>query len=239
MTHSCFQKTEKGREEIATRKHGLSLRIRSILLMIDGKRTCQELVQAYPGLGLSDALLTDLERQGFISLVAPASDATRGQAASSEQQADSLVADTCFSAQTEVTVDVVESKPAAACKPSTASLILDTIFPTDMPILPEELCDSGYMTAEDDYLKRPMLHLPREEHPTLFEAIKSCYLNALRGLPPAVSAPLLKSLGNAQTTRALAELRPAFLKALQAAKGKAAAARQTEELELLLFACEA
>jgi hypothetical protein len=130
-------------------------------------------------------------------------------------------------------------RAAVPYQASTASLILNTIFPTDMPILPEELCDSAYMTAEDDYLKRPTLHEPREEHPTLFDAIKSCYLNGLRGVPPEVSAPLLKSLGNAQTTRALAELRPAFLEALRAAKGKTAAAKPAEELELLLFACAA
>lgn len=235
----CFQKTEKGREEIATRKYGLSLRLRSILLLIDGKKTYTELVQAYPGLGLSDVLLADLQLQGFISLLTPASGITNQQTVSAQEPASPLAPDTYFCTQAEVTIDVQEPKPGTAYKPSTASLILDTIFLAEMPILPEELGDSAYMTAEDDYLKRPTLHEPREEHPTLFDAIKSCYLNGLHGVPPEVSAPLLKSLGNAQTTRALAELRPAFLEALRAAKGKTAAAHLAEELELLLFACAA
>lgn len=239
MMHGCFQKTEKGREEIATRKYGLSLRLRSILLLIDGKRTCEELVQAYPGLGLSDALLNDLEGQGFISPLASSPEAPQAQAASAEGCVTSLTADTCICTQTEVTIEVQEPDSAATYRPSTASLILDTIFPAEMPILPEELCDSAYMTAEDDFLTRPTLHEPREEHPTLFDAIKSCYLNGLHGVPPDVSAPLLKSLGNARTTRGLAELRPAFLKALRSTKGKAAAVKLAEELELLLFACEA
>jgi hypothetical protein len=237
MMDDCFQKTEKGREEIATRKYGLSLRLRSILLLIDGKKTGKELVRAYPGLGLSDALLADLEQQGFISLLAPSSHITERQAILAQESASALAADTCICTQAEVTIEVQETKSASPYQASTASLILNTIFPVEMPVLPEELCDSAYMTAEDDYLKRPTLHEPHEEHPTLFDAIKSCYLNGLRGVPPDVNAPLLKSLGNARTTRALAELRPAFLEALRAAKGKAAATKQAEELELLLFAC--
>lgn len=239
MMHDCFQKTEKGREEIATRKYGLSLRLHSILLLIDGKKTCHDLVQAYPGLGLSDILLSDLEQQGFISPLASSPDDAGQQVASAESDGPPLTADTCICTETEVTIEVQEPKSAAAYQPSTASLILNTIFPAEMPILPEELCDSAYMTAEDDYLKRPALHEPREEHPTLFDAIKSCYLNGLHGVPPDINAPLLKSIGNARTTKGLAELQPAFLKVLRAAKGRAAAVKLAEELELLLFACEA
>lgn len=61
-----FDKTEKGREEIATRKYHLSPRARSLLVMIDGKQTADELLKKVAGLGLTEQCMADLLQEGYI-----------------------------------------------------------------------------------------------------------------------------------------------------------------------------
>lgn len=228
MVQNWYRKTDKGREEISTRKYGLSLRLRSILLLIDGKRSGSDLVTTYPGLGLTDALLHELEREGYIARVkktpeSPKHSSPNAHASDHRGRGRS------------------RTKKAAKEKilATETSLILDTIFPADMPLPREMLCEGSAMTREDDHWQRRSAKTLPDEFPTLFDAIKTCYLNGLRDLSPAAVAPFLRSLGSARTTRALAELRPAYLRTLATAKGKAAAIRQDEELELLLFACAA
>lgn len=43
MNGNVYAKTDKGREEIATRKNQLPARLRSLLLMIDGQRALESL----------------------------------------------------------------------------------------------------------------------------------------------------------------------------------------------------
>ncbi len=67
-----FDKTEKGREEIATRKYHLTSRIRSLLVMIDGKQSADELLKKVAGLGLTEQAIADLLQDGFIKDAAAA-----------------------------------------------------------------------------------------------------------------------------------------------------------------------
>lgn len=61
-----YDKTDKGREEIATRSHKLAPRLRTLLLLIDGHRNDQELLASVAGLGLNGASLDELLAQQFI-----------------------------------------------------------------------------------------------------------------------------------------------------------------------------
>ena len=70
MTHRIFDKTDKGREEIATRKYKVSPRLRSLLVMIDGKQSADELLKKVSGLGLTADNLAELSAGGFIQEVA-------------------------------------------------------------------------------------------------------------------------------------------------------------------------
>jgi pyruvate/2-oxoglutarate dehydrogenase complex dihydrolipoamide acyltransferase (E2) component len=65
-----FAKTEKGREEIRERKHGLQPRPRTLLVMIDGAKTADELVKAAARLGGGPEILQSLLKDGFIDEVA-------------------------------------------------------------------------------------------------------------------------------------------------------------------------
>jgi hypothetical protein len=61
-----YHKSAKGAEAIATRQHGLSPKLRSMLIMIDGKRSFEELVHVSQMLGNTEELLGQLLDQGFI-----------------------------------------------------------------------------------------------------------------------------------------------------------------------------
>lgn len=60
-----FQKTQKGTDAIANRHSGLAPRLRSLLIMVDGKRTFTELAAMAAALGDSQRL-SELEVEGLI-----------------------------------------------------------------------------------------------------------------------------------------------------------------------------
>jgi hypothetical protein len=66
MTKPVFEKTAKGREEIATRKYRLASRLRTLLLLIDGKHGSDDLLQKVAGIGLTESGFDELLDQGFI-----------------------------------------------------------------------------------------------------------------------------------------------------------------------------
>lgn len=63
---ATYQKTTAGAEAIATRSSALSARSRTMLIMVDGKRSCDELAK----LGDVETLLPQLAELGFIAPVA-------------------------------------------------------------------------------------------------------------------------------------------------------------------------
>jgi hypothetical protein len=67
-TERIFDKTDKGREEIATRKYRLAPRLRTLLLLIDGKQTTGQLLQKIAG--LDEQRIQELIDGGFIQDVA-------------------------------------------------------------------------------------------------------------------------------------------------------------------------
>ncbi|MBC3875421.1 hypothetical protein [Undibacterium flavidum] len=74
MQITIYDKTDKGREEIATRKWHLASRMRSLLVLIDGKKTDADIVQKIGGLGLNLQSLQELQDDGFIQRVSVESD---------------------------------------------------------------------------------------------------------------------------------------------------------------------
>lgn len=66
MTTTIYDKTEKGREEISTRKHHLAPRLRTLLVLVDGKQTHDELLSKVGGIGLNEESLAELINGGFI-----------------------------------------------------------------------------------------------------------------------------------------------------------------------------
>ena len=70
---AVFKKSAQGAEAIATRQAGLTPKLRSALIMVDGKRSFGDLAPMVSVLGDPEVLRTELESAGFIELVgAPA-----------------------------------------------------------------------------------------------------------------------------------------------------------------------
>ena len=67
MTSSIYDKTDKGREEINTRQYHLPSRLRSLLVLVDGKTSVETLLKKIAGLGLDLGNIEELEAQGFIA----------------------------------------------------------------------------------------------------------------------------------------------------------------------------
>jgi hypothetical protein len=68
MITTVFDKTSKGREEIANRGNQLNTRQRTLLLLVDGKRDTSELMTKVAGLGLDEKALAELLDAGFIQI---------------------------------------------------------------------------------------------------------------------------------------------------------------------------
>jgi hypothetical protein len=85
MQTSIYDKTAKGKEEIATRKYQLSTRLRTLLVLVDGRRSAEELLHHVAGIGLREDALAELLEHGHI---APATEeAAISETATSEAEA--------------------------------------------------------------------------------------------------------------------------------------------------------
>lgn len=72
MHSFIYDKTDKGREEIATRKYHVPSKLRTLLVLIDGRHTLEWLLKNVAGLGLNEANVDELLRQEYITLVSGA-----------------------------------------------------------------------------------------------------------------------------------------------------------------------
>jgi hypothetical protein len=84
---TIFRKTAKGAAEIETRAHRLTPRMRSMLILVDGKRDADDLRQMITQ--QADETLKALAEQGFIEAVG---ETMRGSAASAAATAESATA---------------------------------------------------------------------------------------------------------------------------------------------------
>ena len=67
MFASIYDKTDKGRQEIATRQFQLQNRLRTLLVMVDGKQSAAELLRKVQALGLDESSVQELIDGDFIS----------------------------------------------------------------------------------------------------------------------------------------------------------------------------
>ncbi len=67
MATMIYDKTEKGQDEIHTRKNHLPSRMRSLLVLVDGKTGDDALLKKVAGLGLTRESIEELLQQGFIA----------------------------------------------------------------------------------------------------------------------------------------------------------------------------
>ena len=69
-SHVRFVKTDKGQEEIRNRTYRLQPKPRALIVIVDGKKAADELVQTATSMGGGPSLLESLLEEGFIKEVA-------------------------------------------------------------------------------------------------------------------------------------------------------------------------
>jgi hypothetical protein len=69
LPRATYQKSPKGAQAIATRDHTLGMKLRSVLILVDGKKSFDDLLRMAGGLGNADDLLGQLFEQGYIEPV--------------------------------------------------------------------------------------------------------------------------------------------------------------------------
>ncbi len=84
---AVYRKSDKGAEAIATRGHGVGGKLRMLLILVDGKKSAEELVRLAAGMGESAQLLQALEAQGLIEVVTAGAGAAAAPAPSMQAQA--------------------------------------------------------------------------------------------------------------------------------------------------------
>lgn len=116
---TIFVKTEKGSLEISSRVIGLSPRLRQLLILVDGKRTADALVDMLPAMEVK-AHLTEFEALGLIAPIASTSAAIPnsdfGQLASGNS---SVVMDRAEEHAVDALVPVLTQADSPAIAPST------------------------------------------------------------------------------------------------------------------------
>ena len=69
MLKHIYDKTDKGREEIATRKYHLPSKLRALLVMIDGHRPLEALMKNFGPQELTQASVAELLKDDYVTLV--------------------------------------------------------------------------------------------------------------------------------------------------------------------------
>ncbi|CAJ0809353.1 hypothetical protein LMG19083_04912 [Ralstonia psammae] len=92
MTTSIYQKTEKGHDEIRTRAHHLDQRHRAVLLMINGEKTCDDILLQLQPLGMTQAVFDELEHGGYICPHVPGATTVKGAPAATPASAPTATA---------------------------------------------------------------------------------------------------------------------------------------------------
>jgi hypothetical protein len=119
----AISKTPKGVEEIAKRTFGLNLKMRQLLILIDGKRGLAELEKMVPSLDVR-ACIAELSQDGFVQ-----HDRTSAQQNVASSVANSVSAEVAALATTAAIGVAVNAKNPQEVVRRTASLITDTLGP--------------------------------------------------------------------------------------------------------------
>jgi hypothetical protein len=90
MLDYIYDKSEKGRQEIRTRKHHLAPKSRAMLVLIDGKHSGKELLKSFAFLGMTEVILSELAENGFVDSKLPvANDVVAANDATAPESQDS------------------------------------------------------------------------------------------------------------------------------------------------------
>ena len=218
MTTTIFDKTAKGRNEIATRAHHLAPRLRTLLLLVDGKRDTVELMVKVAGLGLNEKSLVELLDGAFIQVAGSAAPAEVAPTAPSPAPATfaALTAPSTSSAPAlSLTTTAASPVPALA----DASVANAPTSPVAGPPAPAE----ADLSIEAAVITPPRpLAVGRgilRDGETQFQALYNFFNETIRSAIGLRGFTMQLKVERAATIADFRLLRPAYLEAVLKAKG--------------------
>jgi hypothetical protein len=178
LNHAVFGKTEIGQREIKTRELGLPPLVRRLLILIDGKRTGEELAPMLMGQSL-DELLAQLIDKDCVTLVAHAEDVAAASA---------------------VAAAPAPATPPATPKDAAADAALAALPPAD------SRSEKNLDMARNFMTNTLNMEFGMNMRLSLIEAIANCATSAeLRKVYPTWHATMAGSRGSAKELPALVE----------------------------------
>jgi hypothetical protein len=207
MLDHILDKTDKGRDEIATRKFQLAPRLRTLLLLIDGKKSTEDVLAKVSGLGLGNQNITELLDGGFIQIII-------GQAATPAPD---------VSAEPVAVAPKIEKPPVPA--------------PAPVPEAKDDRRGSGLPADNTQQIQRnrpvPMEVLRDNENQ--FQAIYNFYTVTIKGTMGLRAYALQQKVERATSIEDFRELRLAYLEAVFKAKGEQLTRTLRDRLDQLLY----
>lgn len=168
MAHAIYDKTDKGREEIATRKYGLATRLRAMLVMVDGRQDSAALLGKLAGLGLTGDSVRALVEDGYIAL---ADGAGLPAAASAAAAASAPAAPETSAAALPATVAAAPQLAAIAPSPSRSAQQYQALHDFYNQTIKSTLGLRGY---------RLQLKVEKAASVDDFRALRQAFLDAVR-----------------------------------------------------------
>ena len=213
MSSVVYDKTDKGREEIATRKYQVPARMRTLLVLVDGRRDLDWLLSNIAGLGLNQQSIDELLAQDFIRMLpgtAPAPVEVESAAANPVSARARAVAKQAARLNASAThLDAIDDAIA-----SSAAVQVSAVAPVAAaaPVAPAVALD------------------PAEQ----FRQLYAYYNHSIKAAIGLRGVMLQLKVEKAVTVADLRELRTPFLQAVIKAKGGELAAAMRDELDGLL-----
>jgi hypothetical protein len=121
---TIFDKTERGRTEIATRGQTVAPRLRTLLLLVDGKTGSDELLRKVAGLGLGQEHLDELLQAGLIQASGDGNSTAAAPTAAATAAAATAAATSASATSTTTSAAPAAAKSAAAAAPASPEQIL-------------------------------------------------------------------------------------------------------------------
>ena len=222
MTTTIFDKTEKGRDEIATRAHHLAPRLRTLLLLVDGKRDTVELMIKVAGLGLDEKSLVELLDGVFIQVAGGAVPAdvapfapTPAPAAPVEPTAPTAPAASLTASATAPHLTATGASPAPADAPVASAPASDVVKPR----APAEVNSSTDAAVNDLPAPSAVRQGILRDGETQFQALYNFFNETIRSAIGLRGFTMQLKVERAATIADFRLLRPAYLEAVLKAKG--------------------
>ncbi|MES2832155.1 MAG: hypothetical protein V4695_09195 [Pseudomonadota bacterium] len=207
-TTTIFDKTAKGREEIATRQHHIAPRLRTLLLLVDGKRDVVELMAKVAGLGLDKNALDELLKGEFIQQAEPL--ATAADAVAPTEPAPIPATQPLPLVKANLATEITTTTDAPATSPAGPN---DTNDTTDKSATQTAAPDSAIdRIATDD-------EGPLRSGESQFQAITSFFTETIRSAIGLRGFTMQLKVERASTIADLRALRDPYLEAVLKSKG--------------------